>query len=116
MLTRIVKWMAIAALIGGAFTRSATGFALVLQFAVVAASVVVLTQAATLHRYVWMTLFVVVACLFNPVFPVPFSNNGFWATTAVALFLFFCSLAALQTKTKLSIASSTGLLPGSESL
>jgi len=81
-----------------------------------AASVVVLTQAASLRRYIWMTLFFVVACLFNPVLPVPFSSNIFWATSGVASLFFFCSLEALQTKPKLSVASITGLLPGSESL
>lgn len=116
MLSKIVKWTAIAALIGGVFARSTTGFAVVFEFAVMAASVVVLTQAASLGRYIWMTTFFVVACLFNPVFPVPFSSNIFWATSGVASLFFFCSLGALQTKPKLSIVSITGLLPGSESL
>ncbi len=68
MVINIVKYVAIAVLFGGVFTRSQTGLALILQFAVVAAAAVVLTQAATLHRYVWMTLFVLLACLFNPLF------------------------------------------------
>jgi magnesium-transporting ATPase (P-type) len=116
MLSKIVKWIAIAALIGGIFTRSATGVAILLQFAVVAAAVVVLTQAAALHRYVWMGLFIVIACLFNPVFPIPFSNKIFWGASAVAAFLFLGSLTSLKTKPQLSIASVTDLLSESESL
>ena len=74
MLTKAVKWSAIAVLIGGAFLRSVSSYGLLSQFVVVAAAVVVLTQAASMRRYVWMTLFLLVAGLFNPVFPIPFSN------------------------------------------
>ena len=115
MLTRTVKWTAIAALIGGVFLHSVTGFALLLQFVVVAASVVVLTQAATMHRYVWMALFIVLACLFNFVFPVPLSDYIFATASIFAAFLFFFSLE-LVPKPQLSIASITDLVPGSESL
>ncbi len=116
MVINIVKCVAIAALFGGIFTRSEIGLALILQFAVVSASAVVLTQAATLHRYVWMSLFVAVACLFNPLFPVPFSNETFWIASAIAALLFVWSVRALKTKPQLSIASITDLMPGSEAL
>jgi hypothetical protein len=116
MVINIVKYVAIAVLFGGVFTRSETGLALILQFAVVAAAVVVLTQAATLHRYVGMTLFVLLACLFNPLFPIPFSNKGFWAASIIAAFCFMWSVRALKTKPQLSIASITDLLPASEAL
>jgi hypothetical protein len=56
MLTKVIKWSAIAALVGSALSRSSPDFRLVLQFVVAAASVVVLTQAAAMCRYVWMTL------------------------------------------------------------
>jgi len=116
MFTRIVKWSAMAALIGGLFSRSVPSFGLVLQFAIVSAAGVVLTQAATMRRYVWMGLFVVVVCLFNPVFPVPFSSYMFAIVTAFALLLFFFSVELLQPKPRLSIASITDRMPGSESL
>lgn len=116
MVTKIVKWSAIAALIGGALARSLPNLGLVLQFVVVAAAGVVLTQAATMRRYVWMTLFSTTACLFNPVFPIAFSNYTFAIVSSLAVLLFFFSLELLQSKPKLSIASITDRMPGSESL
>jgi len=116
LLTKIIKWSAIAALIGGEFLRSVSSYGLLSQFVVVAAAAVVLTQAATMRRYVWMTLFLVVACLFNPVFPVPFSNFIPGVVTTFAVLLFFFSLELLQPKPRLSIASITDRMPGSESL
>ena len=63
-----------------------------------------------------MTLFLVVACLFNPVFPVPFSSFVFGMMTSLSVLLFFLSVELLQPKARLSIASITDRMPGSESL
>jgi flagellar biosynthesis protein FlhB len=100
MLTKVIKWSAIAALIGGAIFRSAPGYALLLRFVVVAASIVVLTQAATVRRYLWMILFLVVAGLFNPVFPVSFSSYISSIVSTFALFLFFFSLELLKPESR----------------
>jgi flagellar biosynthesis protein FlhB len=100
MLTKVIKWSAIAALIGGAMFGSAPGYALLLRFVVVTASIVVLTQAATIRRYVWMILFLVVAGLFNPVFPVPFSIYISSIVSTFALFLFFLSLELLKPESR----------------
>ncbi len=116
MLTKVIKWSAIAALIGGSLSRSLPDLGLVLRFVVVGAAVVVLTQAATMRRHVWMTLFLVVACLFNPVFLVPFSNYIFGLLSTFTILLFFFSLELLQPRPRLSIASITDRMPGSESL
>lgn len=116
MLTKVIKWTAIAALIGGAFSRSLPDFELLLQFLVAGAAVVVFTQAATMRRYVWMTLFLVVAAVFNPVFSVPFSTYVFEIASAFAVLLFFFSLELLQPQPRLSIASITDRMPGSDSL
>jgi hypothetical protein len=116
MLTKVTKWSAIAALIGGTLSRSLPEIGLVLQFAVAAAAVIVLKQAATMRRYVWMALFLLVACLFNPVFPIPFSNYVSGVVTTFAILLFFFSLELLKPKPRLSIASITDRMPGSESL
>jgi hypothetical protein len=83
---------------------------------VVAAAAVVLTQAATMRRYVWMTLFFVVACIFNPVLPVRFSTYISGIVSTCAILLFFFSLELLQPKPRLSVASITYRMPGSESL
>jgi hypothetical protein len=116
MLTKVIKWSAIAALIGGTLSRSLPDIGLIARFAIATAAVIVLTQAATMRRYVWMTLFLVVACLFNPVFPIPFSNYISGVVTTLAVLLFFFSLQLLQPKPRLSIASITDRMPGSESL
>lgn len=116
MFTKIIKWSAIAALIGGGFWYSVSSYRLLSQFVVVAAAATVLTQAARMRRYVWMTLFLLVVCLFNPVVPVPFSTYIFGIVSAFAVLLFFFSVELLQPRRRLSIASITDRMPGSESL
>lgn len=116
MLTKSIKWAAIAALIGGGVSRSLPTVTLLLQFVVAGSAAVVLTQAATMRRYWWMALFLLVAGLFNPVFPLSFSSIIFNAVTTLAVLLFFFSLELLQPKPRLSVASITDRLPGSESL
>ena len=116
MLTKIIKWTAIAALIGGGFLYSDYSYRLLSQFVVAAAAAVVLTQAAKMRRYVWMTLFLSVVCLFNPVVPVPFPSYIFGIVSIFAVLLFFFSLELLRPKSRLSIASITDRMPGSKSL
>ena len=113
MLIKIIKWSAIAALIGGMFCRSLPDVGLISQFAIVAAATVVLIQAANAGHYVWMVLFAVVICLFSPILPVPFSGH---ISGAVTLFLFFFSLQLSEPRPRLSLASISDRMPGSESL
>jgi hypothetical protein len=56
MFSKTVKWTAIAALIAGAILHSSADLAFLMQFIAVAAPIVVLIQAATMGRYIWMTL------------------------------------------------------------
>ena len=116
MFTKSIKWIAIAALTAGVFLHSVSYYASLLQFVAVAVAVVVVAQAAIMGRYVWMTLFIAAACLLNPIFPVPFSAYLSVLVSTFVAFLFFFSLNSLQPKPRLSIASITGGLPGSESL
>ncbi len=116
MLTKIIKWSAIAALMEGGFWYSISSYRLLSQFVVATAGAIVLTQAARMRRYVWMALFLLVVCLFNPVAPVPFSSYMFGIVSALTVLLFFFSLELLQPKRRLSIASITDRMPGSESL
>jgi hypothetical protein len=116
MLTKVIKWTAIAALMGGALIGSFPDLEVVLQFVVVAAAVVVLAQAATMHRYVWAALFLLVALLFNPVLPIPFPVYVSRLVQALTLSLFFFSLELLKPQPRLSIASITDRMPGSEAL
>ena len=81
-----------------------------------AVAVVVLVQAAGAHRYVWMSLFLLAACLFNPIVPLELSHQSFMAASILTALLFFFSIELLQPKARLSNASMTGRRPGSESL
>lgn len=116
MLTKSLKWTAIAVLTGGLFWRPLGAYGTLLQFVVSTAAVVVLVQAAGAHRYVWMSLFVLAACLFNPVVPLELSHRSFIAASILTVLLFFFSIQLLQPRARLSIASITDRTPGSESL
>ncbi len=116
MLTKAIKWSAIAALIGVALSRSLPGVGLALQLVVAAAAVVVLTQAAKMGRYVWMILFIIAACLFNPVFPLPFSSYMSSLATTFAALLFFFSLELLQPEPTLVTGGIPNHTPGRKSL
>jgi hypothetical protein len=116
MITRILKWTAIAVLIGGLFWRPLGAYGTLLQFVVSAAASIVLVQAAGAHRYVWMSLFLLAACLFNPVAPLELSHQGFMAASILTVLLFFFSIELLQPRARLSMASITDRRPGSESL
>jgi len=116
MLTKAIKWGAIAVLIVGVFLHSTREYALFLEFVIVTASIFVVAQAATMRRYIWMALFLVVACMFNPVFVIPLSNYNFGIASAFATLLFFFSLELLNPKSRLSVASTTDRVPDGESL
>jgi uncharacterized membrane protein len=116
-----MKWIASAALLGGlllpAFLeRFAGGYRMVLLILIPAAATVVIFQAVALHEYRWVAAFGVVACLFNPVVPFGFSIASTLVVDTLALILFAGSLKVLKTPPRLSIASITDRMPGSESL
>lgn len=116
MLIQVIKWTAIGTLSGGLLWPSSPDFSLVLQFVITAAAMVVLAQAAAMRRYVWMALFLLVACLFNPVVPLSVSSYVSGLAGGFALLLFFFSLELLKPQPRMSIASIKDRVPGSESL
>ncbi len=116
MPTKIMKWIAIAALLLALFWHPFAESRILLQFAVLAGAVAVLVQAVRAGKYVWIGLFVAVACIFNPIRPFAFSANLFLVLDAITLVLFMVSLGRLAMKPRLSIASITDRTPGSESL
>jgi hypothetical protein len=115
MITKIIKWSAIGALIVGEFFRPVAFYGIT-RLVVLAAAVIVLTQAANMRRYVWMGLFFVVALMINPIFPIPYSTYFSIAITTSAVLLFFFSVNLLQPAPRLSIPSITGGMPGGEAL
>jgi hypothetical protein len=116
MIVKIIKWSALAALIVIAFTRSFPDAELLLSFVISAAAVVVLVQAANRRRFIWMGLFLAIACLFNPVIHVPLPEYVWRVVTAFTILIFFFSLALLKPEPKLSIAAITDPLARSQSL
>ena len=121
MLTKVMKWITMAALLAAAMLwRSAVNSQLpqfLLGFVVCFGAGVVVMQATQAKKYVWAGGFATIALLFNPLVPV-FPFNGEWGRWLVLLAIvpFAVSLAALKTPPLLSIASITGRNPGSESL
>jgi hypothetical protein len=81
-----------------------------------AAATMVILQAASVRECRWVAVFCVVACLFNPVLPFGFSTAPTLVMNTLALILFALSLKLLKTPPRLSIASITDRMPGSESL
>ena len=121
MLTKFMKWIASAALFGSLLLpvflgRYAVGYRVGLLILIPAAATVVIFQAASLRDYRWVAAFGVVACLFNPVVPLGLSTAPTLVVNTLALVLFALSLKFLKTPTRLSIASITDRMPGSESL
>ena len=116
MLTTFMKWIASAALLGSLLLPVFLGYHAVLQFLVAAGAAVVVFQAAAMREYRWMIAFGVVACLFNPIVPIGFSAAPAMVLNTITLLLFGLSLKLLKTPPRLSIASITDRMPGSESL
>ncbi len=108
MLTKFMKWIASTALLGGLLLpvflgRYAVGYMLGLL-------------ADSVREYRWVAASCVVACLFKPVLPFGFSTAPTLVMNTLALILFALSLKPLKMPPRLSIASFTDLMPGSESL
>jgi hypothetical protein len=121
MLTTFMKWIASVALLGGLVLPAflghyALGYHEGLLILIPAGATVVMFQAAAMREYRWVAAFGVVACLFNPVVPLGFSAAPALVVNTLALTLFALSLKLLKTPPRLSIASITDRMPGSESL
>jgi len=121
VLTTIMKWITMAALLTAAMLwRSAANSQFpqfLLGFVVCFGAGIVVMQAVRAKKFIWAGGFVGIGLLFNPLLPVlPFHGEwGRWLVL-VSVAPFAVSLAALRTQPLLSVASITGRNPGSESL
>jgi len=109
---KVIKWGAIAALIEAAFAGHLPNVGLPAQIVISGAALVVLTQAAIIRGYVWMTLFLVVTCLFNPIFSIPLSRYISGLAITFAALSFFFSVELLKPKSRLSVVSTSDRPPG----
>jgi hypothetical protein len=119
MLTRTMKWLAIAALgwlLVALWHSSANYGTIVAASAIWAAAIVVLVQAIRARSYVWAVPFIAIVAFFNPVWPVMFARNVFLWLDATCILVFLVSIFLLNTQPRLSLASVTVLTPRGESL
>jgi hypothetical protein len=116
MLTTIMKYVAIAALLTGMFWHLPPNLRSYLDFVITAAAVFVLVQAVTFRKYAWAAIFVLVACVFNPVQPIGFSFSVLVAVQVISATLFAVSLVTLRTKPRMTIASIIQANPRTQSL
>lgn len=117
MLTTIMKWTSLIALLGAPlFWRSAGGYAIMLQFVVCLSAMLVALQAARSGKQLWAIAFFGLALLFNPVITVPVSRSVFLWMNVLCLGMFLASLKFLKAAPRLSIPSITYSGPRSQSL
>ncbi len=116
MLTKIMKWVCVAALLLAAVRIPNTSYQVLLEILVCVGAIMVVAQAFRESKYFWAVGFTVIAVLFNPVIPVALARNTFLWLDAACLMAFLVSLAALKTRPLLSVPSITGRTPGSQSL
>jgi hypothetical protein len=107
MLGRSLKVVSILTLLLAVFLGRPNATGLVLfQFLLCGCASLVVFQAVSSSRYVWTAPFILIAVLFNPIVPVPFSSSGAWlAIDLTALVLFVASLALLKTAPRLAMVS-----------
>lgn len=116
MIPKVMKLVAVGALLMAALPQPGAAYRVALEFVVCVAGVVVLWEAARSRKYFWLAAFGAIAILFNPVVPVAFSRKTvLWLDFLCAL-MFLTSLAVLRTRPTLSMPSITNRTPGSESL
>lgn len=116
MLTTIMKYVAVAALLTVIFWDLPSNPRSYFDFVITAAAMFVLVQAVHLRKYAWAAAFLLVGCVFNPIQPIAFSFGMLVALQIVAAAVFTVSLAALRTSPRMTIASITDSNPRTESL
>lgn len=100
MLTSIMKWVSIVALLLSAFWRSSADYTVVLQLAVCAGAILVVWEAYRTARYLWAIGFAAIAMLFNPIQPLELSLAKFLWLDLICVVAFACSLAVFKAKSR----------------
>jgi hypothetical protein len=70
MLTKIMKWVCISALLLAVIWRSSANYQILLEFLVCLGAVLVVLRAWRMGKYPWAAGFVAIAVLFNPIAPI----------------------------------------------
>ena len=116
MLTTIMKWASLLALIGALFFWRAGGYAIMLQFVICLSAILVALQAARSGKQLWAMAFAGLAVLFNPVVIIPVPQSVFLWINVLCFSMFLASVKFLRTPPRLSIPSITYPGPRSQSL
>ncbi len=104
MMTKMMKWVSIAALIAALIWSPSEGFEILLQFVVCISALLVFAQAWRARKYLWAVGFVSIAVLFNPVAPVGLSRGMFLWLDVACLATFLISLAVVRTTPRPSVS------------
>jgi hypothetical protein len=116
MITKMMKLVAVAALLMAALPQPGAAYQVALELVVCVSGVAVLWEAARARKYFWLVAFGAIAILFNPFVPVGLSHKTFVWLDFVCVLMFLASLALLHARPILSIPSITNRTPEGESL
>jgi hypothetical protein len=116
MATRITKWFAVAALLTLVMLWRSSDSRTFLAGLLCTGAIVAMLQAVRVRKYGWITMFLAISVLFNPVVPPVFSRVTFLTLYVGCLAIFLLSLGMVAPRPRLSMASITDRTPGSESL
>jgi hypothetical protein len=116
MLTKIMKWVSLVALVLALIWRSSAGLLVAVEIMVSVGALLVVVQAMRAGKFLWGAGFVAIAVLFNPVAPIAVSRTMFLWLVWISLAAFLGSLAALKRQPVISMPSIANLKPGRESL
>jgi hypothetical protein len=114
--TKVLKSIAVVALVIGILWPYPTDYRIVLQFLICTTAVVVMYQASRDGRYSWAAAFFGIALLFNPLFPIAFSRDAFLWLDVASVTMIAVSFVLAHTLPRLTIPSVTNPARGSESL
>ncbi len=107
MITRSIKWVAIAALLVAFFARSA-GYQLFLQLVISAGALWVVGQAIRTGKHYWAAAFAAIVVLYNPILPFALPTFMSFVLGVICLWAFGASLLMLKATEMPPLASVTG--------
>jgi hypothetical protein len=96
MLTKIMKWVCIAALLLAVIWRSSANYQIVLEFLVCAGAILLVLRAWRAGKYPWAAGFIAIALLFNPIAPIVLPHPILVWVDLVCLVSFGLSLPVLK--------------------
>ena len=98
MLTKIMKWVCIAALLAALIWRSSVNYQILLEFLVCAGAVLLVLRAWRMGKYPWAAGFMAIAVPFNPIAPIVLPHPILVWADLLCLVSFVLSLAVLRTE------------------